>query len=506
MKLDITKVIEKLPTTMKGTSIDPVRPRSKKQATAYPTLGDVARFQKFPDIVDKEFISMYRNDLDAFLVPYIQYGEMTVSKAHKFIENLVEQIFGNEKHYGIFSYLKERNYENSADRELVRTSERLINSGWRVLKDKNTQRYKIINNEGTTVIDATGASEFFEETAGILMNESSAHLFLDSSTAARIESLARAVNMDADSLTMVDSLESLLIHTKDKKLQGYILNYKKLKSILARGNSYPTLTRGESFSNLYENGFILSDRMIFSQDSRVIMTNNMDSYLIYPINAQLNQNNGAHKDLLAFISSNIKSEIFKNINNVTPQVLKEIKDLTRTVALMSEYWDDERVLMSYADTVDSLRRMDSYVKSGEISKDFYNRVFSSFAALVVTEVILLGNNWLSLSSMGFDPIQGRFYAFSSRDAFTIDEDSLVKFIQEYKGDKAFHSFSPFTSSVYPFRLSSPASLSILIENLPREYFSAIQTISTKVEGYPVNLDGVTNYMRKAIDFILSRGK
>jgi len=505
MKLDLTKVIEKLPTTMKASNLDPVRPRHKKQADSYPALGDVARFQKFPDMVDKKFITMYRENLDAFLIPYIQQGEMTVSKAHAFIENLVEQIFGNQKHYGLFSYLKERNYENSAERELVRTAERLINSGWRVLRDKNTQRYKIINSEGTTVIDATGPSEFFSEADGVLMDESAAHLFMDSATAAKIESLARAVSMDADSLAQINSLDSLLLHTNDKTLKGYILNYKKMRNLLARGNSYPTLTRGAGFSDLYEKGFTLSSRMVYSPDARVVMQQNMDSYIVYPVGEKLNQQYGANKDLMAVVSSGIKNDIFKNIYNVTPQVLTEIKDLNRVVALMSDFWDDERVLISYADAVDSLRRMDTYVKSGEVSRDFYNRVFSSFAALVVTESILLGNDWLSLSAMGFDPIQGRFYSFASRDAFTAREESLDAFIANYKGDRTAQNFSAFTSSVYPFRLSSDA-LSMLVENLPKEYFSAIQAINTKIEGYPMQFEGVSRYMQKAIEFILSRGR
>jgi hypothetical protein len=505
MKLDLTKVIEKLPTTMKASNLDPVRPRHKKQADSYPALGDVARFQKFPDVVDKKFIAMYRENLDAFLIPYIQQGEMTVSKAHAFIENLVEQIFGNQKHYGLFSYLRERNYENSAERELVRTAERLINSGWRVLRDKNTQRYKIINSEGTTVIDATGPSEFFEETAAVIMDENSAHLFIDSVNAAKIESLARLVGMDADSLASVDSLESLLVHTSEKNLQGYILNYKKLRSILSRGNSYPTLTQGVNFSDLYEKGFTLSSKMIFSPDSRVVLTQNMDSYIVYPIDEKLNAQNGANKDLLAVVSSGIKRDIFKNINSVTPQVLTEIKDLTRAIALISDYWDDEKVIMSYADTVDSLKRMDNYVKSGEISKDFYNRVFSAFAALVVTESFLLGNDWLSLSAMGFDPIQGRFYSFASRDVFTSSESDLDAFISIYEKNTTVPSFGLFTSSIYPFRLSSK-NLSVLIENLPKEYFSAVESISTKIEGYPMQFEGVSRYMQKAIEFILSRGR
>lgn len=505
MKIDFTKVIEKLPSTMKAASgINPLSRSSKKTAEAYPTLGDVGRFKNFPDNVDNNFIALYRESLDNFLVPYIAQGEFTVSRANKFIENLVEQIFGNKSHFGLFSYLKERNYENSAERELVRTAERLINSGWRVLRDKNTSRYKIINSEGSTIIDATGPSEFFDEAAGIKMDESAAHLFIDSSTAAKIESIARSVRLDADSLTELDSLDSLLLHTDDNKIKGYISNYQKMRGLLKRTNSYPTLGKGISFSELYENGFVLSHRMIFSDESRVVMTKDMDSFILYPIGSKLNLNHGVSKDMLAVIASNIRMSLFRNLSNLTPQTILEIKEFNRVVALMSDYWDDERVLTSYADMYDSFKRMDSYVANGEISKDFYNKLFSSFAALVVTESLLLGNHWFSLSSVGFEPVHGKFYSFLHRDYFTVDKNSLDVFINSYAPEVGSASFSTFLTSIYPFRLGNK-NLSILIENLPKEYFSALDTINTNIEGYPVALKGVTEHLQKAIAFIKSRG-
>lgn len=508
MKLNLQKVIEKLPnsTTIKSTQKDVMGRKKKTPPEQYPGLGDVDRFKEFPDSVDMEFISLYREGLDRFLIPYIQYGELTVHSAHTFIENLVEQIFGNNKHFGIFSYLKEKNYENSSDRELVRTAERLINSGWRVQRDKNTERYKIINSEGIDIIDATGVSEFFSESSAVVMDASAAHLFIDGNSASKIESLARVLDMNADSLAEIDSLESLIIHTEDKKLIGKIINYKKLRNILSKNNSYPSHEKGTSFLNLYEQGFTLSDRMIFSHDDRVILENGKDEFIIYPVSHTLNQRYGVHTDVLALVASNVKNHIFRRVKSVTPQALHEIKDLGRVFALMSPFWDDEKTLISYSDMADSLNRMDSYVKSGEITRNFYEKVFSSLATIVVTESVLLGNNWLSLNLMPMDTISGRFYSYASRDVFTDSADEFRFFSDNYTPSKETLGFSHLTQGVYPFRLDSP-SLPALISILPSEYFEALSslTIDASLSNHNTfELHGVLDRIRMGVDFILTR--
>jgi hypothetical protein len=515
MKIDIKNVIEKIPTmTTKSSSLNPVRPRVKTKAQDYPALGDVKRFERFPDIVDENFISLYKEDLDRFLIPYIQQGEMTVYSAHRFIENLVEQIFGNEKHFGIFSYLKERNYDGAAERELVRTSERLINSGWRVQKDKNTDRYTILNSEGSSIIDATGMSEFASKAQAITMDESSAHLFIDSVSASRIESLARSINMDADSLASIGSLDELINHTEDKNLVGKIVNYKKLRKILRKENSYPSLIRGISFTDLYQKGYTLSDKMLFSHDDRVIMSLNTEDFVVYPIGVELNKIYGFNKDLLAVIASKIKIQLCKYLPNVTSQQLVEIKDMGRVVGLISDYWQNDTAYMSYSDLADALRRLDMYVKSGEVTKDFYNRVFSAFASIMVMEYILFGNNWSSISMMGLDTISGKFYSYASRDVFTFRKEEFDYIYRNYKPMYAPPQFSLFTTSIFPLRDNRNFSaeqnamdlLPILVENLPKEFFTAITSVDMKIEGYPFQFSGVTEHINKATDFLMTRSK
>jgi hypothetical protein len=507
MKLDIKNAIQKIPTTsIKSSSLNPVRPRAKTKPEEYPALGDVKRFEKFPDLVDDTFIAMYKESLDRFLIPYIQQGEMTVYSAHRFIENLVEQIFGNEKHFGLFSYLRERNYDNAAERELVRTCERLINSGWRVQKDKNTERYTIINSEGTSVIDATGASEFSSKTESILMDESSAHVFIDSVSASRIESLARSLSMNADSLSEIGSLGDLIDHTEDKVIIGKINNYKKLKGILKKENSYPSLTRGVSFTDLYQKGYVLSEKMIFSRDNRVVLNLNADDFVLYPVGYELNTQYGINKDLLAVIASKIKKQICSYLPNVTSQQLVEIKDMGRVVALLSDYWQNDSSYMSYSDVADSLRRLDNYVKSGEVTKDFYNRVFSAFASIWATEYLLLGNNWMSISAMGLDTISGKFYSYSSKDAFTLKQEEFDFIYKNYKPKNSPPQFSAFTNFIFPFKENSLDLLHLVVENLPREFFTAITSANMSIEGYPYQFSSINEHLNKALDLLMTRSR
>jgi len=502
MKIDFKNVIEKLPTVQKSAKKTNANRQKQKPPESYPQLGDVQRFKDFPDVVDSVFISRYRQSLDDFLVPYIQQGEMTISSANRFIDNLVNQIFGNQKYFGLFSYLKERNYENSAERELVRTAERLINSGWRIVKDKNTERYKIINSEGGIVIDATGASEFSEESSAIEMDESSAHVFIDGGDASRIEALALTAGQSADNLNNINSLNSLLGYTDDRKIQGIIRNHGKLRSILRGIGSYQTLKPGITFNDLYGMGYTLSDKMIFSRDDRVVMTDGKNSFVIYGITPEINQTHGLNKDLAAFIASNFKKAIFSYMPLIEPQGLSEINKFNRVIAMMSDYWNPEKTNMSYADMIDSLNRMDLFVKSGEISRDFYNAVFSNFAAIVATEVILLGNNWFSLSSISLDTISGRFYSYSSRDNFSISENDLSLIGSSATNMPA--EFSQFTKSIYSFR-PSEGNLGIILSSLPANYLKALETIQISIEGYPLKFDGIVRYMEAAMQIIKSRG-
>lgn len=514
MQIDLKNVIKKIPEedmTLKA-SVDTIR-RNKvksrnKKAFDYPGLGDVNRFKDFPNEVNEDFISMYRDSLDEFLVPYVQFGEMTVTSANRFIEGLVEQIFGNENHYGIFSYLREKNYDNSPERELVRTAERLINSGWRVVKDGQTNRYKIINSDNSTVIDATGKSNFFEESSAVVMDESSAHVFIGGDNASKIESLARSVDLDADSLAEIDSLDALLFHTEDKMLTGQIMNYKKLRNVLKKMASYKVTKSAVSFNDLHEDGFVLCSELVFSEDDRLLLTDGKNKVIVYPVSPGLNQRFNINKNLLSVLSSEVKQKIFSSIPSVIPQELTEISDLNRVFALLSEYWSDDRVYMSGIDMIDSFRRMDTYVKSGDISKDFYNKVFSSFAMIVATEVILLGNNWFSLSSLSFDPVSGKFYSYANRDSFTVTEEDFNNFYDSYEASKLDPpSFSVFTNEIYPFKFNGDTFKNLaplIIENLPREFFSVLMEIDFEFDGYPYEFTEIKNHMSKAKDLLISR--
>lgn len=508
MQIDIDKIISKLPDTLKSSSRSRSKSGVKSVSPSY-TLGDKKRFEKLPLKVDKQFISSYKDDLDEFLVPYIQQGELTVRKAHTFIENMVDQIFGTYDYYGIFSYLKERNYENDSDKELVRTCERLIDSGWRVRKDKNTNRYKLYNSEGSIVIDVTGKSEFYEESASAVLDDKSAHLFIESTVASKIESLSRKVGMSADDLNEIDSLESILIHTEDRELHGYIKNYTKLRSILSKLSSYKTFTRGTTINDLYNEGYSLGSQLFYSDHNKVMMNKGKDSYIMYPVSPEVNQVYNINKDLLSVIASKVKSDLLKNISLVRVDDLQEVKDFERVFCLLTPYVENDLVNMSYADMLDFFSRIDGYVRSKEISDSFYKKIVQSFAQVVITEVILLGNLWFSMSGFSIDSVSGKSHLYNNKDAFTENIDSLKSFVKKYQ-PKDYSSrdvFSPFLEKVYPFRLSDRNFVdnsSSLIEALPDEYFTSLSRIEFNFEGYGLDFTGIKKYLNEAKTFLMTR--
>lgn len=505
MQIDINKIINQIPDTLKSSS----RPRRVRSSVVTYQLGDKKRFEKLPNKVNKEFIALYKDDLDEFLVPYIQQGELTVRKAHNFIERMVDQIFGTQDYYGIFSYLKERNYENESDKELVRTCERLLNSGWLVRKDNNTNRYKLYNSEGSIVLDVTGRSEFYEESASTVIDENSAHLFIESSVASRVESLSRKVGMSADDLKEMDSIESLLIHTEDKELTGYIKNYTNLKTILSRLSSYKTFTRGTTTNDLYLEGYTLGSQLFRSDNHKTLLNKGKNSYIIYSVTPEINQIYNVNKDLLSVLASRIKNDLFKNISLIKFDELTEVKEFERVFALMIPYVDNDLVHMSYADMSDFFSRLDSYVKSGEISTRFYNTVVRSFAQVVVTESILLGNNWFSLSNFSMDTVSGKVHLYNNKDPFTSKIEDLKNFINLYEGKNPSSRdvFSPYLDQVFPFRFSNQRfteNIHDLIESLPSEYFVALSALEISFEGYGLEFSAIKEYINEAKTFLMSR--
>jgi hypothetical protein len=335
------------------------------------------------------------------------------------------------------------------------------------------------------------------------MDSSSAHVFIEGQDASKIEALATSAGQNADFLSSINSLDSLLGLTDDKKIHGIIINTSKLKVILSGVNSYQTLQKGVSFSDLYGSGYKLSDKMIFSHSDTIVMSDGKNEFVVYPVGSTLNQQHGASKDLLAVVASGFKERLFSSISGVTPQLLSEIQNLNRVIALISDYWNPEKTNLSYADMVDSFNRLDSFVKSGEISRNFYDRIFSNLAMIVATETILLGNNWLSLSSMSLDTISGKFYLYSNKDAFTskISDITVIK----NSATKKPKAFSTFTKSIYPFR-PSEGNLSVIMENLPSEYLNALKSLDLRISGYPLKLEGVVDYMNAAMGLLLEGGE
>lgn len=516
MQLDLTKLINKIPDVLK--SNDPPSKRERKMNAKknkpqdYPGLGDVRRFEDFPSEVNEEFLSIYKDSLDAFVIPYIQAGELTVYKAHQFMEAIVEQIFGNENHYGIYSYLKQRNYDNAPERELVRTAERLINSGWRIVKDNNSSRYKLMNSENSVVLDVTGKSDFYEESQLIQFEPRTAHLFLDGPAASKIEALARKIDMSADELNSLDSMDVLLLHTNDPSIKGYVFNYKKLRGVFSKKASYPIETAEMSFSDLHSAGYVLSDEMIMSDSPVSVLTDGKNKYVFSSVTSEMNQEYVLNKDLISVVGHRVKEDIFSEDSSVKCMEVKEITELNRVIALQMPYVTGDITRRSYTDMVDIFRRLDSGVDSGDISKDFYNRVFSSFASVLVTEAVLLGNRWISPSSFVLDPVTGSFYSGYHRDYFTDNIERLENFITFYETldePKSPGRFSDFLigSEGFPFRLDSyylKSYCKTIINALPQRFFDNLSSASLSISDYPFEFTGVSEYFNTAKKFLLSR--
>lgn len=510
LELDFSNIFKDAIVTQKAVSKTSKRRNTKKKkAEEILHLGNIRRLAKLPDEVTLEFLGQYKENLDDLLYPYVANHVYTVSYANAYEEAIIHNIFGNEKHLGIFQFLKDKNVDNRSDKELVAYAESLLMKGWHIVDEGG--KYWLYNGDFQRVLDLTGAASLAKDAASLTFDPGNAHIFIEDGIASKIHAVAEQVGQSADDLAGTGSLDLLLGFISDAKFAGYILNYNTFRHLLEKPAKYATLTEGITMSDLYEQEFRLDNKLVAPLNKRLTIHKGTDSYILFGITPELNQPYVINKDLARVIASNIKDELFKTSAGVINQSFTEIKELRHTFALMTKYIDSDAVRMSYADVVDSFSRLERYTSDGSVHGKFYTKVTQDFAAIAVTEAILLGNYNFSLASIGFDPISGKFYSYTSRDEFTTKMealDFLINNAQEGEPDtKGF--FEPFLGEMFPFRPDSRTfaeNVDKLIKNLPSDYLRALSSVEFNTDEYTQDFVAARNYFEKARSFILERAK
>lgn len=427
-------------------------------------IGDSRRFSSLPDTVDETFIERYKDTLDQFLYPYVAKNKITISYASRYAQSILNNIFGNEHHLGIYQYLKDKNIEGISDKELVIQAEKLLLQGWNIRQENN--HYWLYNSDLQKVIEMTGSSEEAVLADAQELDSSNAHLFFDERVASKITAFAERLGYDADTLSLTNSFDILLSKTENKQFIGYLTNYDRLKTILSKPYKYRTLTVGTSMYDLYEEGYRLSDTLV---PKGVVLSNGQDDVIIFPAESEINTTHTLNKFLISQKANELREAIYSQFKKVKFQSITPLKELRHVYAYYSDFWDTDLVKNSFIESQTILSRLESKVEE-------------TLAVVVVTEALLLGNNWFSSSGFGIDSITENFYVYFNHDAFT---------------RPSVESSGYEENAVYRFR--NPKDY---ISKLPKRYEKVLRSIEFTSDDYVQDLKSVQDYFETARNYIL----
>lgn len=496
LKIDFTKALSAPMDTEKAVKKGTSRKKRITKPSQQLALGEYRRLDKLPDIVSVEFLDLYAETLDAVLLPYVTHGLITIGYASTYKEKVIENVFGNEHHLGLFHYLKDKNSDNKSDKELVSYAEKLLVKGWHIRQEDH--QYWMVNADFTRILEMTGKAPLAKELAVLTFDESSAHIFLSDSIASKFSALARTLGQDADELAAQGNLDVLLARVTDEKFGGYIVNYNSWRRTLRKMAKYATMTDGITPMELYESGFRLDSKITYPVAKYAMLTDGSNRRLVIPVLPEVNPNHGFNNYMVASLASQIKSDLLSSIKSIRTQEVTELKDLRHTFALMVDYWDGNFAGMTYEELAETLSRVQAHIDSGAVSPSYGKTLIEALSAVFVTEAILLGNSEVSLTSVSIDSISGTVYSYNGLNYFSEPVSSLSlsttapEFSLASLRGKVRMSISGGSGDV----------LAGMLRSLPKSFISALRNYEINTSEYPQQFNSILTYFNRAKELVL----
>jgi len=430
-------------------------------------LGNESALSHLPNEVNDEFLRLYNETIDDMLYPYVAHGVVSISHASKYGQTIVENVFGNDSHLGIYHYLKDKNANNLSDKKLVSQAEKLLMQGWHIKSE--TGRFWLYNPSLERVLDMGGSSKESIYADAQSFGPENSHLFFDEITASKIYALAKHFGYDADELSKYNNLNVLLTKTENLKLKGYLTNYARMQVLLEKNHTYRTLTQGTSLFDLYEKNYRFSDKIV---PKGIILSNDDNDLIVFPTEGKMGESFSFHKGMMGFVAHQLRKEIYKNFKKINFQNIIPLKDMRYVFGFASDFFESSMVQRSYFESVNVLEK----INKDEIMKDL--------STLIVTESILLGNEWFNPTSFGFDSASNEFFVYFTKDSFTRKNlDTLV---------------NPASKEVFSYSLNALD----FVDYLPSSYKDVIKDLEIDSSDFDVEMNSIKQYFEEAKEFIL----
>lgn len=429
--------------------------------------------------IDKK-ASDYKNKVEEMLVHYINNGHFTLSKAHEYMTSLVQTIFGNDEHSGLYEFIQ-KNYTDLKldDAEILKRSEKMFENGWRVKKQDG--RFWLLDENLKAVRDVTGPQTILEpeeEKDSIVINQETSYLFITTSSRAKLVKALKPYNIDPKELKSAQFAYNFVYDKTggaDSELFGLVQSYKALSKILAKVSYFPYVKNMTEITQLYDDGIRLSsNRVNPTSFTRAYMESKSKKFILTPVRpAKIGE---YHQDQLALMYAYKKKEALSELG-IDVEIPTQIGEKDQTFALLFTDPEDYRDVQDLGEIVRILTALNYSYRSKAYPASNYKKLISNISALAVIESMLFGNGRFSLADLTIDTVHGNVKLRYTGKVSTHTPDDIIMFLNSFKA--VSKDMDIIEALLGRMSLRDPKfkeSFSVILKNLPDNFENIINNI------------------------------
>jgi len=424
----------------------------------------------------------YKKQVEETLVHYINSGHFTLSQAHEYMTKLVDTIFGNDEHSGLYEFIKSDYKDlNLEDEEVLKRCEKMFENGWRVMPHEG--KFWLVDDNLRAVKDVTGPQTIMEpeeEKEALLITQETAYIFLKHESRAKLVKAAKPLNIDPVEFKSPQFTYNFVFDKTggaDSDLFPLAQSYRGLSKILTRLAYFPYVKEMTDITQLYESGFRLSDDKINPTTfSRAYIESKTKNYILTPVRNDMIGNR--YQDELAILYAYKKREALKDLG-IDVEVPLQVGEKGQTFALMFEDKEDYTDLQDLGEIIRILDSVESNHRNKSYPSASYKKLIQNICALAVIEAILFGNGRFSLADITINTVQSSIKLRYTGKVTTHTPQELMTFLNSFKS--ASKNKPVMEALLGRLSLRDPKfreNFGVLLQNLPENFEEIINGIDT----------------------------
>lgn len=430
-------------------------------------------------LFSQEYVNSYREHIELQATEYVKQGSWTLSQAHNYVERLVSNIFGNEKHAGIVDFLVSQKHLQLSEKDLVAHASHYVHLGWHVAQMGS--KYYLLSGEFKRVSDVTGPSSIVPANAILDINTENAYMMFETNVAQQIVTLASNKGVTAEEIRQAAFMQEFFTNNDDgSDLYGYVQNYYNLFKVLEKFTYYKgSVGDSVSIRELYALGYRISNMLNPTSEPRAYLQKGSDIIVLRPLQRDINPVAPINNDLVNLIGTRLQDAILSNYSVLT-DVPTEINELAATFALAYKQDNFSFNNLDFFETERMLKVIDTQGQAKLYPAKNFKKINESVIALAVTRILLLGDSKFNPGSFSVDTVNNKVYSKYTGGLFTTEMQSLKMYHSNTKTQNVAQTKTPLryiAEDRHSIQDRNWDVVTALCAALPKGFVDEVQNIS-----------------------------